>query len=521
MRHPIEQIPTKLCENEDWLVTKEIYADAVLTEDDYCATLRIPIIVSNMLAVRIRNDYDEQQRGKHNKQSKKIIENGDVKPCLQYLVLDKLDDPPVIKLSIDYSRQHKKNKKISVTFLQYPQLFPASAKTPWAEWISSRANDIFEETGQVSFSVCNFIEHEALSTYFELFDDSSMYGFSAIFFESHLFGYYDLKWEDQSDERSRIIHDIRRLKKREQNKNNDNNIPIIHRYARRAMKRNWKRFYEYICPICFCPEKCSDGVELLCGHFYCKECILTYMSTIIEDIKMHRVDPFICPITSCKANMNVLQQIPCDEKSPGTNTNIDINHDPSNYNVPCHRLLNKEQIQKIRLWKKDTYFPRSNLLTTCPRVSCKGKEVRRLNDDKKMTLVRCEDCKAIFCELCLKRIPGNKQHNCDETKVLILVRRYNNATSERQAKCDQKLHWIADYASVREVDSSALSWVEEFASLCPNCKNGIERIEGCFHMSCPNCSTHFCYECGEELFPPYYGTHHCWERQIEQVAQFI
>ena len=54
-------------------------------------------------------------------------------------------------------------------------------------------------------------------------------------------------------------------------------------------------------------------------------------------------------------------------------------------------------------------------------------------------------------------------------------------------------------------------WVQENANVCPNCRNAIERSEGCFHMNCTLCGTHFCYECGEEIFYPYYGTHHCWE----------
>jgi hypothetical protein len=35
-------------------------------------------------------------------------------------------------------------------------------------------------------------------------------------------------------------------------------------------------------------------------------------------------------------------------------------------------------------------------------------------------------------------------------------------------------------------------------------------------MKCFNCATHFCYECGTELFPPFYGTHHCWEEREEE-----
>ena len=78
------------------------------------------------------------------------------------------------------------------------------------------------------------------------------------------------------------------------------------------------------------------------------------------------------------------------------------------------------------------------------------------------------------------------------------------------------LKWIKEYASSREMDASASLWVKEFASICPNCKNAIERSDGCFHMHCV-CGTHYCYECGEEIFYPFYGTHHCWEREIDEM----
>ena len=65
-------------------------------------------------------------------------------------------------------------------------------------------------------------------------------------------------------------------------------------------------------------------------------------------------------------------------------------------------------------------------------------------------------------------------------------------------------------------DGAAVQYILENGQRCPNCTQAVERIEGCFHMKCPTCATHFCYECGTEIFPPYYGTHHCWEEEEVQ-----
>jgi len=89
-----------------------------------------------------------------------------------------------------------------------------------------------------------------------------------------------------------------------------------------------------------------------------------------------------------------------------------------------------------------------------------------------------------------------------------------NAEIERNSKiktaCETKWPWLREYAAARYVEDSIINWVKNNASMCPGCRTGIERLEGCFHMNCTLCGTHFCYECGKELFPPFYGTHHCW-----------
>jgi hypothetical protein len=87
------------------------------------------------------------------------------------------------------------------------------------------------------------------------------------------------------------------------------------------------------------------------------------------------------------------------------------------------------------------------------------------------------------------------------------------ASKEIQAKCQERYPWIDSYSMFCQHDGAAVQYILENGQRCPNCTQAVERIEGCFHMKCPTCATHFCYECGAEIFPPYYGTHHCWEEE--------
>jgi hypothetical protein len=85
------------------------------------------------------------------------------------------------------------------------------------------------------------------------------------------------------------------------------------------------------------------------------------------------------------------------------------------------------------------------------------------------------------------------------------------ANKEIQEVVQARYPWIVNYSLFCQHDVAALQYISEHGQRCPGCQTAVERIDGCFHMKCPTCATHFCYECGTELFPPYYGTHHCWE----------
>jgi hypothetical protein len=508
----------------DWQSTSAIYSDDVVhvgdgEQRDGIATLHIQLSTHHLIAFRItapneethiptinintNNDancnFDINLRQINHEESDEF----EVNPRWKYLVLSALDDPPVVELSFEYPYPYPSNKledcypkSVAIEIIQFPKLWPSAEKELWKRWMQSNASerliaDLF------SFNVCDFIAHQAM-TYFETLDQNSKHGYSAILFKEESFGHHDHlnhPWIKQHGKIC-VIDDIWIAKEIIPG------TPTIHIYARHAMKRNWKRYSTYKCPICLCSDSCESSIALPCDHLYCRECIDMYVKTICNDIKMHRVNPFICPITNCKANMNVLGSS-CKE-------------------IKTCQVLTEVQKGCVRKWKKDIDFPSSHVLSICPRPKCKATGMRKINNHAIETIVRCENCDACFCELCVKRIYKREigfdhRPGCDESDALKLIKRYLRANIEVQEKCHERWHWLKQYASVRETDMSLALWVKENANICPNCKNAIERSEGCFHMNCTECATHFCYECGEEIFFPFYGTHHCWERPVEEM----
>ena len=216
-----------------------------------------------------------------------------------------------------------------------------------------------------------------------------------------------------------------------------------------------------------------------------------YAKVKCDDLNQHRRNPFYCPVTDCSHCMTIHGNVP--------------------------ELVPEDSMVKVRQWEYELSHPPCWSLVCCLSSRC-GKEGSIRWHDSDANIVFCEECEVRWCILCLKLhkvdASGHSHHHeCDRSQVMKLCRRYLACTSDTiKQKCETKYPWIQIYSKSQLDDDACLEWINSNGGqTCPTCSTGIERIEGCFHMQC-QCGTHFCYECGEELHPPYYGTHHCWEQ---------
>ncbi len=531
--------------NEDWEVTKEIYSNSVVEDGvidvklnlhDIIGVRRIPVAIPG--AGRDGSD---------------IVAPLHAPLVYEYCILSESFQAPIIRLSFQYINDSDSDddevghgsvlldsvniqvryeyegpnddngnprEKLSSSHSQDDTERSRSASNcsttihlKWLEWLQSNANDILEET-KLSFSVCDFIEHQAIA-FFNIVHKDDTLGYSAILFDAEEMNDNNVicvasekssaaetrnesvllnsSWNNSNTYRTKHT-----LEKREV-ATKTFSVPLhpstLDDYARQTIQNHWKQWIYFECPICFDKFKCDGGgVELPCRHFLCRTCAELYIQSICSELNLHRESPFICPIISCKQGMKI--------KS-------------------CNYPISDENMNAIHKWKFDLTYPKAFMLSTCPRKSCRAKNIRRASAALSEKMVFCGACNKAFCEICLNKY-GDREckndhdfHNCDERPALRLCRRYRNATNEIKLKADERWHWLKDYAHARDDDISAKLWITENASSCPRCRQAIERIEGCFHMHCTLCGTHFCYECGEELFYPFYGTHHCWEEQRE------
>lgn len=460
--------------------------------------------------VKEANSCTSNQQGKqetnisNHRQEQQQYQQEEDAPCLQFRLVfwgqppsKSKTAPHVHTIQVDddlpsyYSR-------VGVSLLsEYPHSFPQELKPKWIEWIADKANLILQEE-QLSYSVCNFVEHDALLQFFDhlapnliFFQDGgpAFYNVPTLLPGKSLQNYYPLQRRYPNGS-CQFFHDTSQLSKQEQQLI----LPLL---------QQWRDWLPITCPICFDTVSPQEASIATCDHGFCKTCLQTYLRIKADDLNSLNAsnNPFICPLNECKRGMKIVKFV--------------------------QPFLTKDQQSKVLTWRKDLKNPPCYSLSQCLKKNCTGTVLRKEAVDS--YLISCEACQGRWCELCLQRAPrsttagANNNHHeetpglCKYEVCVEFCQRYLAAQAKAKAACEAKFPWIIHYAQSRIHDHTITKWIEANGQVCPGCKTGIEREEGCFHMSCP-CGTHFCYECGEQIFPPYYGTHHCWEREKQTQA---
>ena len=123
--------------------------------------------------------------------------------------------------------------------------------------------------------------------------------------------------------------------------------------------------------------------------------------------------------------------------------------------------VKKKIYQSINQKHNDPEFPLRTI--QCYRPNCQHYNIYKKGVNQQGNLLKCTNCRiSEFCKLCEKPYHGNTP--CDIT-----------------------------------VDEQTEIWINDNTKACPNpkCKKRIQKNEGCNHMTCKQCSTHFCWLCNQ------------------------
>ncbi|CDQ57464.1 unnamed protein product [Oncorhynchus mykiss] len=157
-------------------------------------------------------------------------------------------------------------------------------------------------------------------------------------------------------------------------------------------------------------------------------------------VRVGRAD-IVCPITECSGYL---------EES------LVVSH------------LGSEEVAKYKYFLELSRVDSST--KPCPQcsqfTSLKGRTPSKADHKYK---IQCTKCQFVWCFKC--QAPWHDGLKCRDYR-----------------KGDKLLrHW-----------ASVIEHGQRNAQKCPRCKIHIQRTEGCDHMNCTQCSTNFCYRCGEK-----------------------
>ncbi|XP_005110944.1 uncharacterized protein LOC101861007 [Aplysia californica] len=191
------------------------------------------------------------------------------------------------------------------------------------------------------------------------------------------------------------------------------------------------------CEICLSK---SNFWSRFCCHFkVCNECVDTYITLKVQEAVVH----IECPNDKCRGyiHRNEIRDRLSDElKHKFDKFLVDANKDPCKKTCPACSSVH-------------TIDP--DALTT---------KKKRKNGLK----VQCSECHLQWCFLCQAPF-------------------HTGVTCKQYRKGDEMVRKWA-----KEVKHGKFN-----AQRCPKCKTFIQKTDGCDHMKCTQCSTDFCYRCGD------------------------
>ena len=195
------------------------------------------------------------------------------------------------------------------------------------------------------------------------------------------------------------------------------------------------------CSVCFNPP----SLKMTCGHFYCPTCVVEYSWN--------------------EANSGTKTEIKCSQNEGEWKFSI----------IKQYGSISDNEMNALKNKLSENFINSNPDIRNCPGCGCYCER-----KDKAKSRVYCRVCarekkEAEYCFHCSKPWKNNASTtecgnaDCDTQAVLDIVR-------------------TAPYKEIIGVSCPSIR-------LCPKCGSKIEHKRYCKHMTCPTCSTKFCFIC--------------------------
>ncbi|KAI0848660.1 RWD domain-containing protein [Daldinia vernicosa] len=243
------------------------------------------------------------------------------------------------------------------------------------------------------------------------------------------------------------------------------------------------------CDICLDPHKGSACHKMLdCGHVFCVQCLQAFYNNAITEGDI--------------ASIRCLQPKCAKEREDAVKGSI-RKKKAKTFISPGELLqipLERDMVMRYITLRHKNELESDKTTVYCPRLWCQGAarskkhrkpeglefvepsesdidEIEEDDTEEKKSgqdlLAICEDCGFAFCTRCRQSWHG-------EFKYCMPQKRKDEITEEEKA---------------------SLEYVKMHTTPCPTCDARCQKTQGCNHMCCFKCQTHFCYLCSSWLDP--------------------
>ncbi|KAK3217227.1 hypothetical protein GRF29_1g2301522 [Pseudopithomyces chartarum] len=279
-------------------------------------------------------------------------------------------------------------------------------------------------------------------------------------------------------------------------------------YDSTAKRKEFQRS-SHECSVCI-ETKTGDQCYSMehCGHIFCVECLQTCYNAAIQG---GDIDSIKCLSYNCGAE-------DMDNRARRVKR---IRH------IAPQELLKipieREKVERYVKLKRKRLLEADRSTIWCPKQICQGaargnnypkstvplEEMGESDteDEKPMalsiqkmtiqppsdetnetTLAVCEDCNFAFCTECRAGWHGTYNNCYGGLNKKELLRK-----EEKASKGSEKRR--------QEEEELTRAYLLTDTSPCPKCRTSVSKIEACNHITCRQCTTHFCYLCSAPIDP--------------------
>jgi ariadne-1 len=155
------------------------------------------------------------------------------------------------------------------------------------------------------------------------------------------------------------------------------------------------------------------------------------------------------------------------------------------------KLVSEESRLKYSRFLSKTFVDHAQHIRWCPAPGCDNAITEAVTEGR----IRVATC------LCGKRICWECQKEAHPPITCKLLEKF-----EEEAKNDEKnLGFMID----NNLDANTLKWMQDNTKQCPFCSVVVQKHNGCYCMTCKQCSQSWCWLCAEAWYPSHSNHFRC------------